>query len=1499
MSGRCIPWTREYRIALAITFFITSSLTAQQDKVPGEPVPAVEPAPRLGAAGRAGQNAFKMPRSQSVIQCFEILRQTLERKDYIAALPLIERVLSELDTFVPNENTNEVAAHEEGWRLLQSVPLELRQRFTESRQAKAKREWDQARSNGVSFVNEFLKQFSDTPSAVDAWWWIGCHEWDHGRANRAAAAFERAATHPEVSPRQRAMGLLAAREAMLQTNGLRHARRLKDELTSMDADLALEVRGKSLTLGQYLTEDPFAANLRETTRPPAASFPPIEDWRRLRPTLLPIWKQEFTTRFRANLEALELKQRDQGIRIVPIVRPLIVGQTTIIRTLEEIKAFELSTGKPLWSVPNVEFEQIGKRSLENSSFQMAATELAQRRTHADSIFGRMSSDGRQVFAIQEPDRSRELQIERGPVRQARRAGPRYNQLCSYSIDTGARLWEASAADGNGPLKDFVFLGCPLLLDDLLYVVAQRETELSLLSLDPETGVLHSSLALGSAPIPIELDLQRSRVACPIVWFDGLLLCSTSSGAVVAVDPILQTVKWGYRYLASNVSSDEFANGANGTEKVSVSDPWWDSWREPFASTAFPSDQKPLSSVAGTPPANAASSMFFVFASPESDELHAIRLPSGDPVWSVPRNGGLLVAGIVDDLVIVVEGFSVRAHDLDTGKQRWRTPVNEISAPAVLSGSVIVIPVYTGGTVLLDARNGEPLSSSSQTDSPMGVLSETENGWVALHRQSLQFLPRLEDVRRRVERELQNDPGDESLRVHAALLDLQAGEVESARKLLEGLTSSSARDLRTQALIAALGRSNSDNSKDLRTDLARELTELAENAEHKFAAAAAIGTSALAVNDLSATVDAALTGLSSGLDADLSLVKRSSVMVRKDRILLGLIEEAFRRARPDDLAGLDELFNIRIRQARKSRDRLAVQELADLWRGIEWGRRLMISDEERVFRKRSLTESELRLLDAAGALDSTVAVQALDRLAQRFDRLGMDRDARSVRDRIQRELPDARFPDGKTESERTNADPNLREARTAALKPIFPEVEPAVEQLKVRNFEVFCPYVPVEAEPGSLASRLDITIDRTGSEILFRGESFFQSGQDEEHERKLPLPKTMSPLRGLAGQMLRRAWGIGRIVVVQVGSELYAITPLDDQGNPNSRFLWSNPIDLQIPFGNFKIAPERPGIFDPYQSVVDDSDRPIAKVGPVRAGYLCYQSGNRLVAIETESGRELWRHHDCPSGVTVLGDDQRVYLWHNADVVEILSAVDGRRLDDGVGFASPDALLHHRGSLAWTISRKDQLMIQLHDFRTGKQIWSRQEPAKSLVAVLDQETLAIATPDGQCHLLQARTGKPICDPLPVATEGMTDIAAWQDEERWYIGLSRPVENLTTLKSNQLNGGYRFRFLNGPLYAVKREQPQIVWEREFKNEPLAQDQSRVAPVLVQLWRQTPRGNLNASQSMLRMIDKRTGRNLFANSGVDILPYFLLNSDPQLGILELKLTQETIRLNYDKSR
>ena len=1509
--------------SVAIVICFLTSLRAEPPKKavinPNRPALVVP----VSAAEKAGRtSSLKLVQDQSVIQCLEIIRQSIELKEYLGVLPLIDQVLVGPNSFVPTSSATEVSAHEEVWRLLKQMPVEIRQRFEEQRRVSAKNAWEQARTAGITEVEGFLSRFADTKLATDAWWWIGCYERDHDRDIHAAAAFLKVAKHPNSTERQRVMALMACVESHQSGKFLPEFVAARGQLSRMDANLPVVVAGRSHRLGEWLTEHPngdTAADDKQTQRRLS-----VDEWRRNRPVLLPEWKQEFNVPQRANLDALEQKQRDQGVRPTPMIRSMVIGQRVMVRTLDEIKAFDLNTGTPQWEIANAEFQQIGKRGFENNTFQTAVTDWAQRRAQADSIFGRMSADGSRLFAIQEPDRSGEVRIERESPRSRLRTGPRFNKLCCYSVKTGQLDWEVGEApvEIGGTFTGCFFLGCPFVLDCQLYVVAQRETELELLVLEPERGTVVWSIAIGTAPLPIEEDLQRSRIACPIVWSNGLLLCSTSAGVIVAIDPLLRTLVWGYRYPAMTVSASDLVR-VPGQAGSSIShEAWWESWREPFAEVVDLPEKDPRFNQR-MQAADLVGTSIFVFASPESEELHAIQLPDGKPLWKVPRNGGLFVAGIAEDTVVVIEGDAVRAHDLNTGHLRWRSVTTEVGGPAAIIGSVLFVPDRYGGTSLLAANDGSLLSESSSSEPPLGALTESERGWIAASRQAVMLLPRLEDVRRNVDQELERDPNNESFRVRAALLDLQAGEIESARKRLEGLTSSPARDLRRQALIAALANTEADRSGVDRKDLARQLTQLADNADYKFVAAAAIGASALSVGDFVATVEASLEGLSAELDPYGSMIKTSSTAVRKDRVLLGLIEEAYRRSKPNEHEGLDELFLSRLKLARKSRDRFAVQQLANRWRGFDWSRRLSVSDEEKAFRKSSFVEVELRLLDASGANDSTVALEAFERLARRFDHLGLTRDAQTVRQRILLELPSATFPDGQTESERIANDPSILNSISNAPNEIWPETSPEINAKNERNFGVYCPLVPMHAEPGSLAERIDVAVDRTGNEVVFRGESFFQSGQDEDHERKLDLPKSASQFRGPSGFMLREAWGVGRIVVLLVGSDLFAITPLDEQGEPNSKFLWANPIDLQLPFGETKVQDGPSWVHDKLHTVTDLANRPLGKVGPVRPTYLCFQKGTMLVAVETETGRELWHRRDIPFNATILGDDHYVFVWIDRDKLEILSAIDGRKLEDGVGVSSPDSLIHHRGSLVWTATRGENIRLELHDLRNGQSVWARIEPADSLIAVLDPETLAVVTRKGELNLLAARTGIPICEPLAVNADSMTGIVAWHDPERWYLALTTeigvtpanklaskqsdskllPTNNanarLSALKAPQPNGAYRLKFLNGPLYAVNRHHPKILWKRDLQNEPFGLDQSRAAPVLVQIWKLLPKGNNAASEGMLRVIDKRTGKTLMERRNVDVLPYFLLNPDPQQAILELKLTQETLRMNYAPDR
>lgn len=1466
-------------------FFVclTAVVFAQPPRVHKRPLPIAKnpPATAADSLKQGSHNSLTLARQQSVIQCIELARDAIERMDYVASIPLLERVLTDSNSFVPSGVWTESGAHQEALRLMQQIPSDIRQRLDEPRRVIAKREWEQVRLQGTAEVIAFLERFGDLPLGVDALWWLGCRERDQSRPKFAAAAFQRVAQHDQATAPQR-ISALAATYELLREQADPGAFKVHERLTRFDDNIQLVIANRQTNLGKWLAERRV-----ETVNPTSQPVNPVNDGRQQRPALEAVWKKEFTVPLGAALAAREAKQRDLGIRPISILHPLIVGDSVIVRTLDAIRAFHLKSGDIRWEVPNVEFGRMDRRLIDNPSYQMKATDWAQRRSLADSLFNGLATDGVRLFAIQEPDRGGEFGIERSATTGLLRTGPSFNRLCCYSVQTGTLNWEVGGPPGpsNDVLGGCVFLGCPLLVDGTLYVVTQHETEMRLVALNPQQATIEWVLPLGTALLPVTEDLQRSRVACPITWHDGQLLCSTGAGAVISIDPLLRTMKWGYRYPATTISVGDLQRGQNPHDSQQTNEPWWDAWREPFAMVTQPSTVTDQTALAKP---------LVVFASPETDQLHAIHANDGSPAWRIPRDGGLIVAGIVQDIVVVIEGDFIRGHELTTGRQLWRTATPEVGGPGTFVGTTMIVSTQSGGTMLLDVRTGQLTVDQSHSDITLGALVEADTGWISFSRQSLMWLPKLVDVRNDVDSKLRDAPDNEELRLRAATLDLQAGNTLAARNRLNGLDSIAARSLRRQAIIDTLRDPNTHPSDAERVELTRQLKELAVEVDLKFAAADAIGTSALAAVDLVTCVDAALEGLTAELDQPESLVKTLSVTVRKDRVLLGLIDEAYRKAKPTELEALDQLFRTRVREAKKSRDRTALPRLALQWKGLDWSRRLAVQEDEKSMRRRPPAEVELQLLDAAGADDDTIAVQALEKLIQRLQRLDLRIDAATIRERINREFAVSTQLDGAQSIARRGNNPSTVPRQASSKTTGWPHNEPVLESLDERNFGINYALIPVHAEPGSLASRLDVCVERNGGEILFRGDRFFQSGQNEDDEQKFKLPPSASPYRG-ASYMLRDAWGIGRIVICLVGSELFAISPLDDQGEPNPRFLWANPIDLQSSLSETRVITGLGGANEGRHLVVDQSNRPIGRVGPVRAGYLCYQKGTKLVAVETDSGRTLWERLDFPADATVVGDDHQVYVWRENKVLEVLSALDGRKVEEQVLTNLPSTMIHHRDSLVWTITRDSDSQLALRDLRTAKQIWTRPVANNAQFVALDSETIGIASADNQFHLLDARSGAPLCDALDVDTVALTGLIAWHDEERWYVAMTSPTGNVATLKALQPNDSVRRRFVSGTLFAIDRSEPRILWKRTLKDEPIALDQPRAAPVFVQLWKQPSKPSPSGTEGVLRVIDKRTGKVLIEKRRDDLQPYFLLNPDQQLAILELKLQYETIRFRY----
>ena len=176
----------------------------------------------------------------------------------------------------------------------------------------------------------------------------------------------------------------------------------------------------------------------------------------------------------------------------------------------------------------------------------------------DVAAGTLSSDGQNVYAL-------ESMGFLAPYQRSSRGAPLpmaptdHNRLVAYELATdGKLLWEVGGPREYGlEMAGTFFLGPPLPLDGKLYCIAEVTGDVRLVVLSAQTGALQWSQTL-SLPDEVLLQFPLRRLAGLTPAFsNGVLVCPTTAGAVVAVDPARRILLWGQRYSRSQtgISTD--------------------------------------------------------------------------------------------------------------------------------------------------------------------------------------------------------------------------------------------------------------------------------------------------------------------------------------------------------------------------------------------------------------------------------------------------------------------------------------------------------------------------------------------------------------------------------------------------------------------------------------------------------------------------------------------------------------------------------------------------------------------------------------------------------------------------------------------------------------------------------------------------------------------------------------------------------------------------------
>ncbi|MGL6075764.1 MAG: PQQ-binding-like beta-propeller repeat protein [Fimbriiglobus sp.] len=268
----------------------------------------------------------------------------------------------------------------------------------------------------------------------------------------------------------------------------------------------------------------------------------------------------------------------------------------------------------------------------------------------------------------------------------------YNRLMAFNIETGLLAWivggfenapmkeeeEAKSTNTQLLLENSFFLGPPISVHGKLYALYERKNQIRLGCFEPNKIILSPatkdnpvtyrypellwSQVLGDSATTLKTDSLRRVQSAYLAHSNGIIVCPTNCGAIVAVDINSRSLRWA-RYYGS--APDPRATAGSGIGQPRVN----------FNPNGIPIPTIPTDRWRASAPIIVNDKL--IVSAYDSNQLQCFDLRSGDLLWTTDREqNDLYVAGVYANSVVIVGKRSVRAYSID-GKGDPQSPWEKI------------------------------------------------------------------------------------------------------------------------------------------------------------------------------------------------------------------------------------------------------------------------------------------------------------------------------------------------------------------------------------------------------------------------------------------------------------------------------------------------------------------------------------------------------------------------------------------------------------------------------------------------------------------------------------------------------------------------------------------------------------------------------------------------------------------------------------------------------
>ncbi|HTQ39949.1 MAG TPA: PQQ-binding-like beta-propeller repeat protein, partial [Pirellulales bacterium] len=1333
-----------------------------------------------------------LPVDRDTTRQWEKAKSLLDDGHYADAVMLLDEILQRGEDYFSKSDAdkpNYQSLKTEAQRLIGNMPAEGREAYELQFGAHAQQMLDAATAAGdIAGLEEIARRYFHTKAGYQATLLLGRHHLDHDRPLAAALCFQRLLDAPNAAATfEPTLSVLLA--TSWQRGGVPdRAQEVLLSLKKKSPNAELRVAGKTVAL--FSDDKQALAWLESTTGKPQKMSPEqLQQWALVGgnparnaasmggiPLLSPLWRVSTTNHptLEKSLAGIRQQYVDQGVAAIPSMQPLAVGNLVLMRTARDMLAVDFDSGKRLWPIrsgSDTSLEQMLNSSTSSGSSGTNTIDPQHNpglieRFWEDATFGTLSCDGQQVYLIDDLDVSSVSPADagNGPIMFNGRMringggaiiirGPigadgqmlipkRYNKLTAHELRTQGKLkWEVGGQTGEDEpqLAGAFFLGPPLPLEGKLYVLAEmKSSEIKLCVLDAKTGRLDWSQQVAIVEQNIQQDPLRRLAGCSPSYADGVLVCPTTAGAVVAVDIANRTLLWGYQYQRDGSVLPPGAmvlrgGGGMWTPAMMQTNPaerWLDS-------TVTLADR-------------------YTLVTPlESNELHCLNLIDGKLLWKQPRGENLYVGGVHRGTAVLVGRHQISLLTLADERSAVKTKTVELPAGAMpsgrgfLSGDDYFLPLTSAEVAQIDLNSGKIVAEAkSRKGSIPGNLVCYQGEIISQGIDYVESFFQRQPLQERIAKTLEEKPNDPWALAHRGEIELEASELDSAiadlRRAYQSDPDPLNRELLFEALLNGLTKDFNQHHEDL-----PELEQLVRDDRERGMYLRARAAGLQQTGDISGALDAYLKLAAlephddelEDLDTKLSVYRPRWVQAQLHELLSGV--------KPENRAAIDEILQRQLDVAVASTDTKALSAFVDCFGNhplADRARELLV---DRLTGADTLLEREQLLLALEVSASTVQRSTAMFKLASLLRDAGQWDAALAQCRRLEAQAGDQPVSEGKNVKQLLASLPeNSPIRRVAAQDRSWPEGEVKVE----KSDAVAKPQMPV-----------------FNTEIQGTREPFFSNvllGRDLQHQEivgvdglgknlfqiSLADPNRMSMYRSNA--INDYAFVQGHILIVCTGYQVVGLDTLQTRG-PSNPVLWTKDLcDLSMANGNFQPPVRQPMPWGGVRRLPNQQSQ-FGDVALCGQHTLCFQHGRDVTAIDPLTGQVQWVRHGVEIGCDLFGDEEMIVLAPaNGKPALVLRTADGQLLGERTLPATFDKRWTSYGHCLLVFrdhNDGNKVTLAMFDPWTQHDVWSETFSGWNnggnsglKCTTVDGETVALMQSDGRFVVLNLADGRKLID-----------------------------------------------------------------------------------------------------------------------------------------------------------